>query len=94
LESFGIEIKRFIGAVGPPYKGAKTKLNGKWLRILDAASEKDVTIANRGPGKVLFKKKEGVYIVCGVGLLIVKDFYDDSGNLVSFENKFRLKFGQ
>jgi len=88
-----IEIKRFIDAVGYPYKGAKTQQGGRWLRIFDAVAEKDLNIANRTPGKVLFKKQEFFHIVCGNGLLVVKDFFDDNENIVTFKKSFRLKFG-
>ncbi|MGB5818587.1 MAG: formyltransferase family protein [Saonia sp.] len=88
-----IEIKRFIDAVGYPYKGAKTRYDGKWVRIFDATPEKDVVIANRTPGKVLFKKRECYHIVCGIGLLSINDFYDDLGNPMVFQKSFRLKFG-
>lgn len=86
------KIKRFIDAVGYPYKGAFTFLNDKKIRILDAEVTSDLKIENRIPGKVLFKKNDTFTIVCGNGLLLVNAFYDDTLSVkIQFDN-FRLKF--
>lgn len=85
------EIKRFIDAVSYPYNGASTFLNGKKIIIRDSEIQPDVVIENRCPGKVLFKEGSSLVIVCGKGLLKVKEFYSESGELIHF-NKFRLRF--
>lgn len=87
-------IKRFIDAVGYPYNGAKTKINGRSVRILEAKVEKDINIANRTAGKVVFRDGLSYIIVCGKGLLRVNEFYDSKGNNVTFKNAFRLRFGK
>ncbi|NAS12862.1 methionyl-tRNA formyltransferase [Poritiphilus flavus] len=87
------EIKRFIDAVGYPYKGAKTKVEGSWVRIYEATVEEDLMIVNRVPGKLLFRQAEKVVIVCGQGLLGVDEFYDNSGEPTTIPNSFRLRFG-
>jgi len=84
-------IKRMINALGFPYKGASSIVDGCIVRIFDAEIFPDVNITNRTPGKVLFKNEEGFVIVCGKGLLKVKDFYSDSGESIQF-NKFRIRF--
>lgn len=84
-------IKRVIDALGFPYKGAYTTIDGTVVRILDAEVFEEVNIANRTPGKVLFKEEDAYIIVCGKGLLKVKSFYSDSGEKIAF-NKFRLRF--
>jgi len=86
------EIKRFIYAVSYPYKGAKTKVINKYVRIFDAEEVNDVVISNRAAGKVLYKINKEYTIVCGKGLLKVSEFFDDAGNKVSFGNKYRLRF--
>lgn len=86
------EIKRFIDAVGFPYQGAKTILENCALRIDNALIVEDIRIANRQPGKVIFKDTEGLTIVCGTGLLKIKDFYFDNGSLFDYSKKFRLRF--
>ena len=84
-------IKRMIDAVGFPYKGAFTDVDGAKLRIFDVEEVTDVFIANRTPGKVLFKDQEVYTVVCGTGLLQVKDFYNDDSQHV-IQNKFRIRF--
>ncbi|QSS98030.1 formyltransferase family protein [Psychroflexus sp. ALD_RP9] len=85
-----LKIKRFIDAVGFPYKGAYTIYNGKKLIIKNAEIVADVNIANRTPGKVIFKENNSYTIVCGKGLLKIKSFYD-SNNMEVRLNKFRLR---
>lgn len=84
-------IKRFIDAVGYPYKGAYTTWNNTKLYINDSILVEDVFIENRTPGKVLFKKDNTFIIVCGNGLLGVKDFFDENGQKKELIN-FRLRF--
>lgn len=84
-------IKRFIEAVGYPYKGAFTMLNEEKIIIKDAAVVDDVIISNRTPGKVIFKDGKFYTIVCGNGLLKVSEFYDENGDLINLNN-FRLRF--
>ncbi len=84
-------IKRFIDAVGYPYKGAYTTWNNIKLYVKDSILLEDVFIENRKPGKVLFKKNDTFIIVCGSGLLGVKDFFDENGQKMELVN-FRLRF--
>ncbi|HMQ06363.1 MAG TPA: formyltransferase family protein [Saprospiraceae bacterium] len=85
-------VVRFIHAVGFPYKGAFTYLNHRKIRILDAQIVNDVDIANRTPGKVLFKNENEYTIICGKGLISVNAFYNDGDyKLISMEG-FRLRF--
>jgi methionyl-tRNA formyltransferase len=67
------EIRRFIDAVGHPYKGARTRIDGKPVRILAAEEAPDVTIENRDCGKVLFVRGGLPLVVCGRGLLRITD---------------------
>lgn len=85
------EIKRTIDAVGFPYKGAHTYFEETKLRIYDAEVFPDVIITNRTAGKVLFKHEGAYVIVCGKGLLKVKDFYNANGEKQTI-NKFRIRF--
>lgn len=84
-------IKRMIDAVGFPYKGAFTYVEEVKVRIFDAEEVGDLFVANRTPGKVLFKDQDAYTIVCGTGLLQVKDFYNDDSQRVIL-NKFRIRF--
>lgn len=89
LDSF--TIKRLIDALGYPYKGAFTMLNKEKLIIKDVIIVDDVTIANRTPGKIIFKDEKFYTIVCGKGLLKVKEFYNENNDLIKLKN-FRLRF--
>ena len=86
-----MEIKRTIDAVGFPYKGACTNYEETKVRIFDAEVWPDVNIINRTAGKVLFKHEDAYIIVCGKGLLKIKDFFSDNGEKLTM-NKFRLRF--
>lgn len=87
------KIKRFIDAVGYPYLGAKSTVNGKLIRIFEVdIVNDDVIIENRTPGKVLFKDDIGLTVVCGSGLLKIKQLYMDNYDFFDFTNNFRLKF--
>jgi len=85
-----LKIKRFIDAVGFPYKGAYTICNGEKLIVKNAEIVTDVNISNRVPGKVIFKENNSYTIVCGTGLLKIKSFHD-SNNMEVKLNKFRLR---
>lgn len=84
-------IKRFIDAVGYPYKGAFTTWNSSKYYIKESFIVDDVLIENRTPGKVLFKKENMVFIVCGIGLLCVQNFFNEDGQKININN-FRIRF--
>jgi len=87
-----VHICRFIDAVGFPYKGAKTYMGEKLITILDTESQPDVVIENRLEGKVIFKIENKPVIVCGTGLLRIKEAVDNSGKKIDFSKIFRIKF--
>jgi methionyl-tRNA formyltransferase len=84
-------ILRTINALGYPYKGAATVIEGQLVRIFEAELVTDVTIENRVAGKVLFKSGNAYTIVCGTGLIKINQFYDNEGSVIEFNNKFRLR---
>lgn len=87
-----IKIKRFIDAVGFPYKGAYTMLEEVKIRIIDVNLLEDVVIENRVSGKLIFYKENKPVFVCGRGLLqITNAVYDKSGENVFPFKKFRIK---
>jgi methionyl-tRNA formyltransferase len=86
------QIKRFIDAVGYPYKGAMTIVGDKNARVLEAEVFNDVYIENRTSGKIIFIKNNYPVIVCGKGLLMITNIVDnESGNSLLPFNKFRLR---
>src|SRR5581483_5715809 len=74
-------VRRFVDAVGPPYRGAKTCLNGSDLvTVMEAEEVSDVKIEIREPGKVMFIQDGFPTVVCGRGLLrLTKAIYRHSG---------------
>jgi methionyl-tRNA formyltransferase len=72
-------IVRFIHALGAPYLGASSRFDGELkVRILDAESVQDVRIEIRDAGKV-FQLDNGLpIVVCGQGLLRIKEMVHDS----------------
>ena len=86
-------IKRFIDAVGFPYKGAATTVSNKIARILDAEVVKDVKIENRTPGKVIFVEGFKPVVVCGTGLLKINEIVDDQTKKSLLPmSRFRIRF--
>ncbi len=85
-------IKRFVDAVGYPYRGAASKVHGEIARILDVTIMEDVRVANRTPGKVVFIKNAKPVVVCGEGLLRIDELVDDAGNNVLPLRFFRTRF--
>lgn len=86
------EILTKINAVGFPYKGAFSILEGRKVRILSANEIDDLVIENRDCGKVIFNIGEFPVIICGVGLLqITEVVYDDTQHSVLPLKIFRIR---
>ena len=87
-------IKRLVDAVGHPYKGATTRLEGRTIRVKDCEVVEDVRIENRSPGKVIFVRDLLPVVVCGSGLLRLTDLVDDeTKNSLLPLPRFRCRFG-
>jgi methionyl-tRNA formyltransferase len=88
-------VRDFVYAVGPPYAGARTSVDGRVVRLVDVAVEDDVRIANRTPGKVIFLRDGRPTVVCGSGLLRVDAMVLDGTPEVSALplRRFRCRFG-
>jgi methionyl-tRNA formyltransferase len=85
-------IRRFIDAVGFPFKGASCVVDGKVLRIAEAEEIADVIIENRDAGKVIFIQDGKPVVVCGQGLLKIHGLYDELGNSMLPFARFRSRF--
>lgn len=80
------EIKRFIDATGYPYNGAFFYYTQLKIRIVEAVVMDDVIISNRCAGKV-FKLIDGnPVIVCGSGLLQIKEMKNEEGEVFKIKN--------
>lgn len=85
-------IRRFVDALGWPYQGASTLLNGQLHRVLAAELEPDVRIENRTPGKVLFVRAGQPVVVCGTGLLRLTALRTSAGLEALPLARFRSRF--
>jgi methionyl-tRNA formyltransferase len=86
-------IKRFIDALGYPYRGAFSSLDGTPARILDALVEPDIKIEQRAPGKVMFVRDGFPVVICGTGMLRVLDVRNEAGTESMLPvGKFRSRF--
>ena len=95
-----LKIKRFIDAVGFPYKGSCCYMNEKLVRILDAYVVEDVAIEDREShvGKVIFFRNGNPVVVCGRRLICFTDIIDASNGEkiegIPFKTRFtRFKRG-
>jgi methionyl-tRNA formyltransferase len=87
-------IKRFVDAVGKPYSGARTTVNGGELVLEDAKVLNDVNVVDREQhiGKTLFLEGANPVVICGQGLLKITAFSDPiSGKRPTL--RFRTRFG-
>ena len=84
-------LRRTVDALGWPYQGAVTTLDGQVLRIVRAVEVLDVVIENRTPGKVLFAAADGPVVVCGRGLLQLLEVQNEAGDAVLPLARFRAR---
>jgi len=86
-------IRRFIDSVGYPYLGACSFIGDIKYRIIEAQEIDDVKIENRIPGKIIFIKNGNPVVVCGVGLLMIKNIIkDENGESILPIKKLRCRF--
>lgn len=85
-------IRRFVDAVGPPYKGALVHLEGVPCRIRACVELPDVVIENRTPGKVIFMQGGKPVVVCGTGTLRIDALNDEQGRDLLPLPRFRMRF--
>jgi methionyl-tRNA formyltransferase len=86
-----VTIKRFIDAVGFPYKGAQALVDDRKIHIMDATVVEDLDIELRHHGKVLKFVDNKPLVICGEGLLLINDMRSADGT--SFKlSKFRTRF--
>ena len=89
------KIHRFIDAVGFPYKGAQTFIDGKQVRVLEAVTVPDVMIENRDSGKVVFFRDNCPVVVCSQGLLKITKMIDEvTQESILPLKKIRVRFSQ
>jgi len=86
-----VEIERLINAVGWPYMGAKSPLNGKLLTILSGVAIKDLAFEIRHPGKLWRVQTNQADVICGKGMLRITEAKTEDGAPYVFD-KLRQRF--
>jgi len=89
------EIRRMIDAVGYPYLGAFTMLDGKKIRIFAGEETADIKIENRHCGKALFIDAGKPIVICGQGMLKITEAHiEHDGKTEPFFplTRYRLRF--
>jgi methionyl-tRNA formyltransferase len=79
------EIQRFVYAVGHPFEGAFSIINGEKIRITDCEILADINIENRTNGKVFSIANNQPNIVAKNGLIKITNATDDSGEPYRFK---------
>lgn len=87
-----VTIRRTVDALGPPYMGAASIVDGTIVRVAKAEALEDVVVENRTPGKVIFIQESKPVVVCGTGLLRIDELLDESGATVLPLRSFRSRF--
>ncbi len=78
------QIQRFVDAVGWPYMGAKTTMQGREIRIDRVEVMPDIVLANRRPGKIWSLGEGGPVVVCGAGMIRITAAREADGSPVRF----------
>jgi methionyl-tRNA formyltransferase len=78
------DICRFVDAVGWPYLGAKTTMQGRDIRIDRVEPCPDIAFANRCPGKIWSLAEGCPVVVCGSGLVRITAAREADGSPVRF----------
>lgn len=88
------KIRRFVDAVGSPYRGAASSLNDELVRILDGSPVRDVSIVNRAAciGKIILFHDTCPVVVCGSGLFKITNLCSEDGKSLIGNIKFRSRF--
>lgn len=88
------KIRRFVDAVGAPYRGAAAFVKGKVVRVHEVTQIRDVVVENRKAciGKIIFFHSACPVVVCGRGLLKITDIQSEDGNSIIGSIQFRSRF--
>jgi methionyl-tRNA formyltransferase len=87
------DIHQFVLAVGFPYPGASSVVNGARVRILEADVVEGFAMARPAPGKILFIEAGRPHVVTGAGLvrinrLVSNDTREDLLPWTSLRSRF------
>lgn len=86
------EIVRFVNAVGYPYKGAQTKLNGDVIFVSEVEKIKLKSVLNHF-GKVAYFDNDKPVIIAGKDFIKIISAADESGNSVLPFDRLKVRLG-
>ena len=87
------EIMNFVDSVGFPFLGASTMFDQHKVRVMSVEEIDDKVIINRDVGKVIFTEKEDPVVVCGKGLLKIREaVYENDHQTIFPLPRFRIRF--
>ncbi len=78
------QIRRFVDAVGWPYLGAKSRVQGREVRIDRVEVCRDLAFVNRCPGKIWSLAGGVAEVVCGSGMVRILAARETDGSPVKF----------
>jgi methionyl-tRNA formyltransferase len=78
------QIQRFVDAVGWPYLGAKTTIDGRDIRVDRVEICPDLAFGIRGPGKFWSIGDGMPMVICGSGMLRIVEARETDGSPVKF----------
>jgi len=78
------QIRRFVDAVGWPYLGAKSSVQGREVRIDRVEVCRDLAFVNRCPGKIWSLAGGVAEVVCGSGMVRILAARETDGSPVKF----------
>jgi methionyl-tRNA formyltransferase len=78
------QIRRFVDAVGWPYLGAKSAMQGREIRVDRVEACRDLVFVNRYPGKIWSLAGDVPEVVCGSGMLRILAARETDGSPVKF----------
>jgi len=90
------ELQRLIRGTCP-WPGAFTFRDGRRLKILDSVVDARDVVEDVAPGEVVRTDKNGVYVACGRGVLLLRELQPEGKRAMdgpSFVNGFRVATGE
>jgi len=87
------KIKRFVDAVGWPYKGACSMYRGKRIILDEVKLVREKRIENRVPGKILALNSGCPDVICKTGMVRILFARYENGKRVKF-NRTRERLGK
>ncbi len=87
------DIQRFVDALGYPYSGARTSVNGKTIRVWDVSIVDELQFEIRHVGKIWRIDNGCPTVICGSGLIRIDACTTEDGLPYRFE-RLRMRLGE